>query len=171
MSTALTFTDEDLLSSLLVGADGAVHYTTSTTHGLLRRKVTTVTVGGGLVGLVDWRAKTFAIGGVQRKWHDLKTRVGGMFSSEREWRWADRAYKVKYNYRNTELLARSASGTVADTVRFTTYHPHLLRDSEHAAVHFPLDLRDATERMFLLLVILQTEIQQQDVPAAASAAG
>lgn len=80
MSIALTFTDRDLLHCALVGAEGAAHYTTSTTRGVLGRKHTTITAASGLVGTIDWRADLFDINGVQRKWHDIKSKSGGIFS-------------------------------------------------------------------------------------------
>lgn len=81
MSIALTFVDKQLLRTALVGAEGAVHYTTSTTSGFLGRKVTTINAASGLVGVINWREKTFNINGVQREWDDLKSRTGGIFSS------------------------------------------------------------------------------------------
>ena len=53
-------------------------------------------------------------------------------------------------------------GSVADTVRFTTHHAHLLHDNERAAIYFPYQMQDEIERMFLLMAILQTEIHRQD---------
>ncbi|KAJ7458146.1 hypothetical protein FB451DRAFT_1508519 [Mycena latifolia] len=160
MTTALTFTDKDLLGSPLVGADGVVRYTTSTTRGFRGRKTTTI-MGPGLVGLIDWREKTFTIGGVQRKWDEMKKRSAGVFSSEREWSWGNRAYKLKYHHGDKELLATPPSGP-AGVVRFTPYHPHLFHSNEPAAIYFPPHLHDEEERMFVLLAILQTEIHRQD---------
>lgn len=81
MSLALTFVDQNLLDSPLVGGEGAVHYTTSTTSGFRGRKVTTIMAASGLVGVINWREKKFVINGVQREWDDLKSRSGGIFSS------------------------------------------------------------------------------------------
>lgn len=124
MSIALTFIDKDLLKSTLVGAEGAVQYTTSTTSGFRGRKVTTITAASGLVGTINWRAKTFDINGVERGWHDLKSKSGGIFSSyvllvlvgesnlmldglsEREWNWGNRPYLLKYHDSQRELLVR-----------------------------------------------------------------
>jgi hypothetical protein len=47
-------------------------------------------------------------------------------------------------------------------VRFTRYRPHLLHESEQAAIYFPPHM-DEVERMFLLMAILQTEMHRQDV--------
>jgi hypothetical protein len=48
-------------------------------------------------------------------------------------------------------------------VRFTTYHRHLLHESEPAVIYFPHQMQDELERMFLLMAILQTEIHREDV--------
>jgi hypothetical protein len=81
MSLALTFADKRLLRTSLVGPDGGVHYTTTTTHGWRGRKVTTVSAASGLVGFIDWHKKVFEINGVQRKWDELKSRSNGFFST------------------------------------------------------------------------------------------
>lgn len=54
-------------------------------------------------------------------------------------------------------------GSDSDTVRFTPRHPHLVHDNERAVIYFPHQLQDETERMFLLLAVLQTELHRQDV--------
>jgi hypothetical protein len=76
--TTLTFVDKKLVDSSLVGPNGAVYYTTTTTHGFRGRKITTIMAGSGLVGAINWREKTFIINGVQRKWSDLRS---GYFSA------------------------------------------------------------------------------------------
>ncbi|KAJ6575581.1 hypothetical protein DFH09DRAFT_1150646 [Mycena vulgaris] len=170
MSAALTFADKKLLASPIIRADGAVHYTTSTTSGFVRRKITTIMAASGLVGMIDWREKTFAINGVQRKWDELKSRSGGIFSSEREWRWAAVSYKLKYHHSHKELLATPTSGNGAGAVRLTTYQPHLLHENERVAIYFPPEMHDETERMFVLMAILQTEIHRQDTEKTAETA-
>ncbi|KAJ7161849.1 hypothetical protein C8R43DRAFT_1123565 [Mycena crocata] len=74
MSTRLTFTDKKLLQSPLVGPEAAVYYTTTTTSVFRGRKVTTIMGTNGVVGIINWRDKIFAINDVQRKWKDLKKR-------------------------------------------------------------------------------------------------
>lgn len=82
MSFALTFLNKELLESTLVDADGAVHYMMRTSSVfILGRKATTITAATGLVGTINWRAKTFEINGVQRKWSAIKSKPGGLFSS------------------------------------------------------------------------------------------
>ncbi|KAJ7773973.1 hypothetical protein B0H16DRAFT_1763528 [Mycena metata] len=162
MSTALTFTDKKLVDSTLVAPDGAVHYTTSTDKGFMGRKTTTISAASGLVGLINWRKKVFVINGVQQSWEDLKQRSNGIFSSEREWHWGSRSYKLKFQNSNKELLATPTFSGVAGTVRFTTFQPHLFHQNQHAAIHFPHEIQDEIERMFLLMAILQMEIHRQD---------
>ncbi|KAJ6529749.1 hypothetical protein B0H19DRAFT_1082858 [Mycena capillaripes] len=180
MSTTLTFTAQKLLESAVVDAAGAVHYTTTTTIGFRGRKKTTIIAAGGLVGVLNWRQKTFTINGVQREWEYLKSRSGGIFSSEREWKWDHIHYKLKYHDSQKELLVdmlppsfnmtRNADdleatpnfANAAGTVRFTTYRSHLFRDNKPATIYFPSQMQDETEKMFLLMAMLQTEIRRQD---------
>ncbi|KAJ7035835.1 hypothetical protein C8F04DRAFT_1258472 [Mycena alexandri] len=104
MSIALTFTDKKLVDTALVTLDGALHYTTSTTEGRTRRKTTTISAASGLVGFINWREKVFSINGVRQKWEDLKERSNGIFSSEWEWHWGSRSYKLKFHKSHKELL-------------------------------------------------------------------
>jgi hypothetical protein len=48
-------------------------------------------------------------------------------------------------------------------VRFTPYRPHLLHANERATIYLPHQMQDEIERMFLLMVVLQTEMKRQDV--------
>ncbi|KAJ7895180.1 hypothetical protein B0H14DRAFT_3634845 [Mycena olivaceomarginata] len=150
MSLALKFADKRLLRTSLVGPDGGVHYTTTTTHGWRGRKVTTVSAASGLVGFIDWHKKVFEINGVQRKWDELKSRSNGFFSTERQWNWGGRPFKFKYHNSHKELLAIPTKGSDADNPNTPScISPH--------------QMRDELERMFLLLAVLQTEIHRQDM--------
>ncbi|KAJ7458147.1 hypothetical protein FB451DRAFT_1564011, partial [Mycena latifolia] len=162
MSTTLTFTDRHLLVSSLVGVDGVVHYTTSTTGGNFRGHKTTIVAAGrsGLVGLIDWRGMTFSINGAQRKFNDVRAK-SRTSSSEQEWNWGQRPYKLKYDNAHKELLATHPFGS-ADVVRFTPYQGHLLHTTEPAAIYFPPQLQDEEERMFVLMAILETEIEREE---------
>jgi hypothetical protein len=74
-SPSLIFTQKNLLESTLVDSSGALHYTTATTTGLRRRKVTTIT-GASTIGEINWCEKTFAIGDMCRGWDAVRSRVG-----------------------------------------------------------------------------------------------
>ncbi|KAJ7247150.1 hypothetical protein B0H12DRAFT_1072991 [Mycena haematopus] len=163
MSIALTFVDKKLLDTAVVAPDGAVHYTTTTTHGILGRKLTTISAASGLAGSIDWREKVFVINGVQKEWKHLSSHAGGLLSSEHDWNWGNRPFKLKYHDSHKELLATPLVGNVADTVRFTTYHSHMFHDNERAVIYFPYQMQDEIERMFLLMAILQTEMHRQDL--------
>ncbi|KAJ7218407.1 hypothetical protein GGX14DRAFT_560749 [Mycena pura] len=163
MAIALTFTSKKILESALVSPEGAVHYTTQTTHGLLalEPKATTITAASGVVGVINWHDKVFVLNGVQRAWGDLKSKPGGLFSSEREWNWGDRPYTLKYHGHPHKELRATPNFNGAGTVRFTPYQAHLLHTNEPAVIHLPSKMQDETERMFLLMVILQTETRRQ----------
>ncbi|KAK7056146.1 hypothetical protein R3P38DRAFT_3170819 [Favolaschia claudopus] len=149
MSLPLTFADKKLLETSLIGPDNMIYYTTSTTKSCSGRKLTTVVAASGVVGLINWREKTFSLNGAVRKWDELKRKSAGMCHSDREWNWE-------------ELLATPLNGTVADTVRFTTHRQHLLHDNERAVLYFPYHMQDELERMFLLLAILYMDVHRQD---------
>ncbi|KAJ7141633.1 hypothetical protein C8R46DRAFT_1046849 [Mycena filopes] len=154
MTLPLTFTGKKLVDTTIVGPDGGVYYTTSTTHdGCLGRKLTTINAASGLVGLINWREKVFIINGVQQK--------------EREWHWDNRAYKLNWRNSQKELVATPTFSSAAGPVRFTEFKSHLFHDHEPAAIHFPQQMRDEIERMFLLMVILQMEMHKQEQKEAA----
>ncbi|KAJ7784928.1 hypothetical protein DFH07DRAFT_763541 [Mycena maculata] len=178
MSIALTFVAKDLLDSAVVGPEGAIHYSTITSSGMMGRKVTTINSASGLVGMINWREKEFVINGVQRKWDHLKSR-GELFSayvllvvlavdaddsvSEREWNWGPRPFTLKYHDFHKELLATPNMGNATDTVRFMTYNQHLFHENERATIYFPYQMQDEFEKMFLLMAILETETHRLDV--------
>ncbi|KAJ7141606.1 hypothetical protein C8R46DRAFT_1361199 [Mycena filopes] len=162
MALALTFLDRKLIDTAVAAPDGAVYYTTTSTHGFRGRKITTITAGSGLVGSINWRDDLFVINGVAKKWDQLKSRSGGFLSSEREWNWDGRPYTLKYHNSQKELLATPNYNSVAGTVRFTTYDPHLFHENDRAVLYLPHQMQDEIERMFVLMAILQTEMRRQD---------
>ncbi|KAJ6589315.1 hypothetical protein B0H19DRAFT_1248862 [Mycena capillaripes] len=164
MPIPLTFTDKTILETTVVGPEGTVHYTTTNAKpGWGGRQITIITAASGLVGSINWREKTFVINGVQRAWDDLKSRSGAILSSEQEWNWGNRPFKLKYQNSHKELLATSTAGNTTFTVRFTPYRHHVLHDNERAVIYFPPEMQDEGERMFVLMAILQTEIHRLDV--------
>ncbi|KAJ7895191.1 hypothetical protein B0H14DRAFT_2558769 [Mycena olivaceomarginata] len=167
MSIALTFGDKKLVDTVLIGPEGAVYYTTTTTHGFRGRKITTITAASGQTGIINWREKVFILNGVQRQWDTIRS--GGVWSKEKEWNWENRPFKLKYHHRNQELLVTPTVGGDAHTARFTVYHTHLLRESDRAVIYFPSQMEEG-ERMFLLMAILETEMHRQDVQNASNGA-
>ncbi|KAJ7181562.1 hypothetical protein C8R43DRAFT_969521 [Mycena crocata] len=109
----------------------------------------------------------FTINGVKREWKYLKSHSGGIFSSGREWNWDQRPYILKYHNSQKELLATSSA---IGTVRFTTYRFHLFSHSKPATLHFPPQLQNETEKMFLIMAILQTETRRQERARRSSSA-
>ncbi|KAJ7708612.1 hypothetical protein B0H16DRAFT_1481210 [Mycena metata] len=161
MALALTFMDRKLTDSVVVGPDGGLYYALSTTHGFRGRKIMTITAASGLVGIVNWREDVFILNGVEKKWNQIRARSGGIFSSG-----IGRPYTLKYHNSHKELLATPDLDSTARTVRFTTYDAHLFRKDDPAVLYFPPQTQDEVERMFLLMVILQTEIDRQDLHTA-----
>ncbi|KAJ7056435.1 hypothetical protein C8F01DRAFT_369925 [Mycena amicta] len=158
----LTFSNKKLVDSSLIGEDGGVYYTTSSTKGAIRgRKVTTIRAASGLVGMIDWRKKVFVINGVEKRFGDVRS--GGFLTNwrGRRWQWSNKMYKVKFQHMQKEILATSEDMR-SSTVRFTAYEPHLLSKTEQATIQFPHEMQDEIERMFVLMAILQTEMHKQD---------
>ncbi|KAJ7762141.1 hypothetical protein B0H16DRAFT_1529811 [Mycena metata] len=166
MALALTFMDRKLTDSVVVCPDGGLYYTLSTTHGFRGRKITTITAASGLVGIINWREDVFVLNGVEKKWNQIRARSGGIFSSAREWNWDGRPYTLKYHNSHKELLATPNFDSTAGTVRFATYDVHLFQKNDPAVLYLPHQMQDEIERMFLLMAILQTEIDRQDSEAA-----
>ncbi|KAJ7141607.1 hypothetical protein C8R46DRAFT_1318092 [Mycena filopes] len=168
MSFALTFARPTLLESPVVAPDGNVHFTTSSTHGSHGRKRTTVTAASGRVGVINWRDDLFIIDGVEKKCDEPKAHTGGAFGSERVWTWAiERPYMLKYDNATREVLATPNFSGVAGPVHFKVYDPALGQENENenenaAVLRFPAEIQDETERMFLLMAMLQTEMLRED---------
>ncbi|KAJ7056397.1 hypothetical protein C8F01DRAFT_1311310 [Mycena amicta] len=162
----LTFSNKKLVDSSLIGEDGGVYYTTSSTEGAIRgRKVTTIRAASGLVGMIDWRKNVFVINGVEKPFGDVRS--GGFLTNwrGRRWQWSNKTYKVKFHRMQKAILDDMHFGTV----RFTTCEPHLLRKTEQATIQFPYEMQDEIERMFVLMAILQTEMHKQDIRKSAGA--
>ncbi|KAJ7056394.1 hypothetical protein C8F01DRAFT_1156086 [Mycena amicta] len=165
----LTFTDKHVENASILGPDGATHYTAHTLHGILRRrKLTTVTAiagPGGLVGVIDWSKKTFEVEGVVRSWKDVCVEPHRILSDYKgkTWRWSTNSYLFKHNITQRELLKTLIA-------RFTSPQINLLTKSKPASFQFLHPLQDQVEEMFILLVVIQTEVKRQDTETAVVAA-
>ncbi|KAJ7035912.1 hypothetical protein C8F04DRAFT_1233415 [Mycena alexandri] len=163
MTLAITFVDRKLVDSSVIGPDGGVRYTTGSTDGSRGLKLTTIAATSGLVGSINWREELFVINGVEKKWDELKSQSGRKFGPQREWNWDNKPYTFKYQNCAKELLVTPNSSGDVGTVRFTTSDAGSLHENDNAVVYFPEEMQDDTERMFLLIAILQTEMHRQDM--------
>lgn len=124
--TTFTVSGKDILNGEITptapNAYGSYYFTTQTDSGFRGLKTTFLkpatnsTVHTPLIGgSINWREKTFEIGGVVKKWKTLKHRVGNIFRtfpyveiakcvgnsdspaeiSLTEWFWTDRRYAIK----------------------------------------------------------------------------
>ncbi|KAJ7238939.1 hypothetical protein C8J57DRAFT_1373285 [Mycena rebaudengoi] len=77
--------------------------------------------GEGLkvIGRIAWKEKTLEVNGVSKPFKEVRTRVGGTFSSTTEWQWDSNSkkYEVKFNKRN--YIAKEAGK--AETEFVATY--------------------------------------------------
>ncbi|KAF8142892.1 hypothetical protein K438DRAFT_1877144 [Mycena galopus ATCC 62051] len=173
MTLALKFLTKHLLESAIIGPDDAVHYHTTSTRGFGGRKTTTITAASGLqfVGVINWREHTFEINGVKRRWDEIRTHLN---KSAYEWYWdtIGKPYRLEYDESFKELLATPTTDDPASVVRFVPFHHHLfhLHETERAHIYFPESMQDEQERIFLLMVILQTDTERQDANAEVGAA-
>ncbi|KAF7362802.1 hypothetical protein MVEN_00630000 [Mycena venus] len=160
-STHLTANDQDILNTTLTAIDGTVQYTIMTQMKIFgRRDPTHVVARSGQEGIIDWREKTIRIGQNERPVAYLKQHRGGMFSSKRQWSWTDIAYTVKYED-NRDWTATPISESV-EVARLRSRNEHLFRSSDPAIVWFSEDIPNDTEKMFLLLVLLYSEVRRLD---------
>ncbi|KAJ7613531.1 hypothetical protein FB45DRAFT_874481 [Roridomyces roridus] len=161
---SLTFTNpkHDLIDTPLTAPDGEVHFTLSTMNGMLGRKITTITSTSGLVGTIHWRENSFSLDGVQVPVKDLKTKSGGLLSREREWKWKNWGYKLKYHDWEKELRAVPTHEHAAGNVSFWPYRPLIYKDGDLATIQFPEIMKNEEERLFALMAILYTDMERQD---------
>ncbi|KAJ7056438.1 hypothetical protein C8F01DRAFT_1121988 [Mycena amicta] len=169
----LTFTDKHVENASLLGPDGATHYTAHTLSGSLhRRQLTTVTVTAtGLVGIINWGEKTFEVNGVARSWNDVCLEPRQIMSDGKTWRWSTNSYTFKRNTFQRELLVTSPSvapGAETIIARFTSPQVHLLTKNTPASFQFLHPLHDQVEEMFILLVVIQTQVKRRDAAAMAA---
>ncbi|KAJ6562610.1 hypothetical protein B0H19DRAFT_1145141 [Mycena capillaripes] len=161
MSLNLTFKSKDILNSHL-HANHSNPYTTSSSGGILGRKTTTLKTSGflsGSAGKINWRDKTFEIGGKTKKWRKIEGSAG-WFTSGREWEWSGHTYTVKHS--RHKWTVTNSHGEVA---RFTPYKSHLLRPSEYASLQISPEIHDEHQRAFIILVLLYSETKRQDKQA------
>ncbi|KAF8128838.1 hypothetical protein K438DRAFT_1789316 [Mycena galopus ATCC 62051] len=138
MTIPLQFVDEKLLETVVVGPEGAVHYT-----------LTTPRVP---------RPQIHHHRGCERHF-----RTRELAGEDHDWNWGPRPFKLKHHDSRKELLTTPLVGDPGDMLHFTTYYRHLLHENERANIYFRHQMRDESERMFLLMAILQTEIHRLDI--------
>ncbi|KAJ7107051.1 hypothetical protein C8R44DRAFT_744919 [Mycena epipterygia] len=169
-SVPLKFEVEDLLNSALVGPDGTVEYTTaSETKSKSRGPTTTIVAKSGLRGVIDRRAKTFEIGGATRPTGELKRRLK---HGEREWKWSESKihYLTRYSWKDHEwtmrvIHARPTWGWDDPTDEFVEPQPVARFTPNSRVLSFASAFQNdalATERLFLLMVLLSSEIRRKD---------
>ncbi|KAJ7055787.1 hypothetical protein C8F01DRAFT_1373308 [Mycena amicta] len=174
--TTFTFTSKKLVDCALAGPDSGVYYSTSSTTGAIRgRKITTIRGASGLVGMIDWKRKTFSINGVEKSFDDEKpfddVCSGGFLTNwrGRSWQWTDKSFKVESQHMQKEILATS-DDMGSGVVRFASYEPHLISKNEAATIRFPYEMQDEIDRLLVLMAILQPEMHEQDIRKSAESA-
>ncbi|KAF8233678.1 hypothetical protein L208DRAFT_879978 [Tricholoma matsutake] len=172
--TTFTFKDKNILTSRLESNHGSGSFTTHTTYrmiGLGRKETTVIPDSGAYVhdsvgsGSINWKNKTFEIGGVVKRVADLNRRPS-FFRRTREWQWSGRQFTVEYSYRENRHTV--TSGTVCASMT-PPYELRLFTKVEPASISFLSDL-SKEDMMFLFLVLLYSETRRKDNNMGAGAA-
>ncbi|KAF9456819.1 hypothetical protein BDZ94DRAFT_1228892 [Collybia nuda] len=157
----LTISEKDFLNSEIIpNGPGYCSFTTQTKTGFrgLKKTVLQPTVqhraAAPIVdGSIDWRGKTFEIGGKVKNWKVLKHRQGSIFDWHpvREWTWMGHRYTVKREDNQWMATIHASVSAV-----FTSRKSHVLSQSEPATIEFTSNVPHE-DMVFLLLVLLWSE--------------
>ncbi|KAJ7472889.1 hypothetical protein B0H11DRAFT_1344352 [Mycena galericulata] len=173
--TPLKFEAWDIINSGLVAPDGVVEFTTTTPAGYYIYRQTIIVSLSGLRAAINWHPKTFAIGGIERPWSELKKVIGNPLSSKfRVWHWSDTRYTVRYardpdgqmryivrQTREDGKWEKDPSAASTDLARLSPIITHFFEPPENAMLYLSPKLED-TERMFILLLLLTSDTKQRD---------
>ncbi|KAG6827595.1 hypothetical protein H0H92_011191 [Tricholoma furcatifolium] len=174
-----TFTSQNVLTSDINAHEphGISYRTATTTRTFGDNKATTLATLGSYVNekptqtlaSINWKDSHFEIAGVQRKWSTLRNKVGGVFSSVREWHWSDNSYTVKYDHGKWTVISTRPSESVCAT--FSSYKIHLRNQSApELAVMWLSSNIPYEDRTFIMLVLVYSEAKrQQDKQEATNA--
>ncbi|KAJ6471604.1 hypothetical protein C8R47DRAFT_1147356 [Mycena vitilis] len=156
---AFTFDSERILKSTIQAVD-ARYTTTTVKHGFARHRTTLENASGTASADINWRDRTFEIGGKTDSIDQLKRKVSN-FSLTRYWKWSGdgEEYKVKYGS-NDAWTVTSLNGTVIASLISSverSFGPNTL-----PILHIARSIRDEEERQFILLVLLYSETKRLD---------
>ncbi|KAJ7085152.1 hypothetical protein B0H15DRAFT_988663 [Mycena belliarum] len=136
--------------------DGFLQYITSTTKsGFARQR--TVVQDGSATAEIDWRERAFVIEGTRTPVDQLKRKVSN-FTETRYWRWQHgEEYKARYSNADEMWTVTASTGEVVAELGSYISRPKTL-----PILRLAESLRSASERRFLLLVLLYSEAKRLD---------
>ncbi|KAJ6540392.1 hypothetical protein B0H19DRAFT_1175580 [Mycena capillaripes] len=155
-----TFDSERILKST-IRDDRSTRYTTNTVKQTLLRHTTTLEdSSGGACATINWRDRTFEIGGRTDSIDQLKRKVSN-FSLTRYWRWSDgEEYKVKYSEADNKWTVTVDTGEVV--AEFASSILRTFKPSSLPVWRIARVIGDEDERHFLLLLLLYSETRRLD---------
>jgi len=168
-----TFISRDLLSTAILPDDPNtwMGYNANTTWGVQGPKATQLTPnlfckhGPPVDATIGWKDETFTIAGTCAKVNDLKWRPKNSKSS-RMWRWSHKSFIVTYHTGRKRWTASDSSRRI--DVTFTLCKTRLFKADDPALIHFS-DNISTEELVFLMVVMIYSEIKRQDRKERASA--
>ncbi|KAF7324198.1 hypothetical protein MKEN_00642800 [Mycena kentingensis (nom. inval.)] len=156
-----TFDSDRLLNSALRDVYLKRQYTTSTAkHGPFSRPPTLLeAAASGAKATIDWKARTFEIGGTLQAVDGLKKKTSS-FSGTRYWRWGEgEEYKVRYG---DNMWIISSSDSADPIATLTSATAHVFKANPLPVLKIAQSLRVEEQRQFLILVLLYSETKRLD---------
>ncbi|KAJ7132705.1 hypothetical protein C8R46DRAFT_1048407 [Mycena filopes] len=158
-----TFESERILKSVI--GSGSGEYTTSTTkQGFSRHRTTVEDRSGAACAAIDWRERTFEIGGNSQAIEGLKRKVSN-YTMTRYWRWQHgEEYKVRWTDVENAWTVTTSTGAVLASIH-SFRDGGLLKPSVLPVLKLARSLAGAGEeeqRRFVLLVLLYSETRRLD---------
>ncbi|KAK6967096.1 hypothetical protein R3P38DRAFT_837317 [Favolaschia claudopus] len=168
---SFTFDSERITKSAILSARGnrSVHYTSNTSKNLFARQCTTVEDATGTIrGAIDWKERTFEImgeGGKKESVDLLKRKDPSQTfaTSTRFWRWSSQGeeYKVRYsNSTSTWIVTVLSTGELVSELTSTI--ERVFKSNTLPTWNISRDVRNETERLFILMVLLYSETKRLD---------
>ncbi|KAF8212890.1 hypothetical protein K438DRAFT_1805214, partial [Mycena galopus ATCC 62051] len=179
----LTFDNADIVNCKLRGPDGAVEYETIHEGGLsLISRPIKVIARSGLSGTINLRLESFEIGGIELPTSALKAQW--KHRGARMWHWSNQRYVIHFKEKQWMVgvihgsisakyasppQARPTDGTPTDALEALDQNPwnappiaalHLYKPAVLALASEIQDDRFATERLFLVMLLLSSEFKR-----------
>ncbi|KAF5372688.1 hypothetical protein D9615_009875 [Tricholomella constricta] len=167
-----------LNACIRITRDQSTIYTLTTNFGLRGRKITILRdenppLGrSGYVGHILWKEKAVEISGQRKSIAEIRRTEGGLLklNKTRHWRWSpdSKEYEVRYDRKGWKATVNDNMSIAA---RFLVpSRPHLFSKPEPPSLHLTKTALEADE-VFLILVLIYSEIKRQDQTNSSSANG
>jgi len=158
-----------LAAKLRTTIDHSAIYSITTDESLWRRSYTylrdTCPVLGGeptIVGVINWRRKTFEINGVRKKVDDIRRKPKGFGNKSRFWKWADdrEEYEVVH-FEDGGWQALCTSSDIVEATFSVPYRTHLFKKTKPLVMNLTREAL-ARDEIFLILALIYCETKRQE---------